>query len=84
MEKAHIGHVYTTFLADFFGSVLPYEKIRKYFFLRVRMNMEKRSSKKQRSKENLLKIFVDKVSRTFSDLWGYLGIDEHRFYTDII
>ena len=76
--EAHIGHAYTTFIAD---SIARYERLKgnKTFFL---TGTDEHGQKIEESAQKFNKPtqeFADEISATFKNLWDEFGISYDRF-----
>lgn len=76
--EAHIGHAYTTFIAD---SMARYDRLRgedTYFLTGTDEHGQKiEESAKKNNKDT--KLFADEISATFKNLWDEFGIEYSKF-----
>lgn len=76
--EAHIGHAYTTFIAD---SMARYDRLRgedTYFLTGTDEHGQKiEESAKKNNKDT--KLFADEISASFKNLWDEFGIEYSKF-----
>jgi len=76
--EAHIGHAYTTFIAD---SVARYEKLKgedTYFLTGTDEHGQKIEESAQKNGK-ATQAFADEISATFKNLWDEFGISYDKF-----
>ncbi|NOQ50503.1 MAG: methionine--tRNA ligase [Mycoplasmataceae bacterium] len=76
--KLHIGHAYTTTLADYVNRYKKFRGYETYFVTGSDEHGQKIEDKAKESGESPL-VFVTKIINTFKDLWKDLGIDYDHF-----
>ena len=76
--EAHIGHAYTTFIAD---SIARYERLKgnKTFFLTGTDEHGQKIEESAQKFNKPTKEFADEISATFKNLWDEFGISYDRF-----
>ncbi len=82
--KLHIGHAYTTTLADYINRYKKFRGYETYFVTGSDEHGQKLETEAAKNKEDPL-IFVTRVTKTFINLWKELGISYDHFIrtTDI-